>query len=401
MTSKLTDNPTVLAAALAAAVLATPAALADAVTDWNQRAIDLVVASGLGNQPAHRVLAITHTAALDAAQAAARSGPPGAVPAAIAAAHCAALTRLLPSQQAAVDAVCRPLLAAQPGGPDAAAAIELGERAARDVLARRADDGAAAPDTYRPFTTPGRYVPTAMPAAPHWGQRRPWLMSAPTQFRPAPPPALASERWARDYQEVAAFGGPRSSARSAEQTEVARFWQTTHPAIYHAALRGVAEQPGRDVLRNARLFAAFTQAIDDAMIAVFDAKYHHAFWRPITAIRNGDADGHDATERDAGWVPLIATPMHPEYPCAHCVQAGVLGAVLRAELGSTLPAPVLATRSPSANGATRRWTSVQALEQEVADARVWGGLHYRFSTEAGLEMGRAIGALAVQRHLDP
>jgi hypothetical protein len=154
--------------------------------------------------------------------------------------------------------------------------------------------------------------------------------------------------------------------------------------------------PGRDIVRNARLFAAVTQGIDDAMIAVFDAKYHPGFWRPITAIRNGDIDGNDATQADASWLPLITTPAHPEYPCAHCIQAGVVGAILQAELGSG-PQPVLSTASASASGAVRRWPSVAAFVQEVGNARVYDGVHFRFSTEVGTDMGQRIGGLVVQR----
>lgn len=382
-------------AILLACTLSATASHADAVTEWNQRAIDFVVAAGLANQPAHRVLAITHTAAYEAAQAV---GAPGAaVDAAIAAAHCSALTKLLPGQQGPIDTACRAALAAVPAGAAKEAALGAGERAAADVIARRADDGASAPDTYRPFTTAGSYVPTAMPASPHWGQRRPWLMGSASQFRPAPPPALDSERWARDFGEVKATGGARSTQRSAEQTEAARFWETSHPSVYHALVRAVADRPGRDVVHNARLFAAYTQAIDDAMIALFDAKYHYALWRPVTAIRNADLDGNDATERDAGWTPLIPTPMHPEYPCAHCTQAGVTHAVLGPEWARGAAPPVLATSSASAKGAVRRFADLDALIREVATARIHDGVHYRFSTEAGTELGQRVGALAVRR----
>jgi hypothetical protein len=383
------------------AMLVVGAANADAVTDWNQRAVDYVVASGLTNQPAHRVLAISHTAAFEAAQAAASRGttPRTSIEVAIIAAHCTALARLLPTQQAPIDTACRAALDALPSGAGKDAGVAAGEHAANDVLARRADDGSAAPDTYRPFTTAGRYVPTLLPASPQWGQRKPWLMTSPSQFRPGPPPALDGDQWARELAEVKAMGGARSTQRSAEQTEVARFWETSHPMIYHALVRSVADRPGRDLVRNARLFAAFTQAIDDTMIALFDAKYHYAFWRPITAIRNADLDGNDATERDGGWSPLIPTPMHPEYPCAHCGQAGVVHAVLGADLraeASSAP-PVLATSSPSARGAVRRYTSLDALVQEVAAARIHDGVHFRFSTEAGTELGQRVGALAVRR----
>jgi PAP2 superfamily len=396
--------------ALGAALCAAPAVRADVVTEWNERAGEFVASSGLLTQPANRVMAIAHTAAFEAANAITRryasagaaaslDAPRGAsVDAAIAAAHRTALSRLLPAQQAAIDAAYQKTLATIAGGTAKDAGVALGERAAQDVLARRADDGAAAPEAYRPFTAPGRWVPTAMPAAPQWPQRKPWVMTSAAQFRPGPPPALTSERWARDYNEIKALGGAGSTQRSAEQSAIARFWETTLPAIYYGAVRSVAEQPGRDLMRNARLFCALTQAIDDALIAVFDAKYHYALWRPVTAIRNGDNDGNDATERDPSWTPFLATPMHPEYPCAHCIQAGVIGAFLQHEIGSGAQ-PVLATRSSSAGGAERRWTSVQALVQEVGNARVYGGMHYRFSAEAGTEMGQRIAALAIQRLL--
>jgi len=396
--------------ALAASLLGAGAARADVVTEWNERAGEIVGASGLPTPPANRVMAIAHTAAFEAANAithrypgsgaaANLDAPRGAsVDAAIGAAHRTALSRLLPAQQAAIDVAYQKALATIANGAAKEAGIAVGERAAQDVLARRADDGAATPEAYRPEAAPGRYVPTPTPLTPQWPQRKPWLMTSASQLRPGPPPALSSERWARDFNEIKALGGAGSTQRSAEQTATARFWEATLPAIYYGAVRSVAEQPGRDPMRNARLFAALTQAIDDALIAVFDAKYHHALWRPVTAIRNGDRDGNDATDRDAAWSSFIPTPMHPEYPCAHCIQAGVVGALLQHEIGTGAP-PVLATKSSTAGGAERRWTSVEALVQEVGNARVWGGVHYRFSTEVGTEMGRRIAALAIQQVL--
>ena len=154
--------------------------------------------------------------------------------------------------------------------------------------------------------------------------------------------------------------------------------------------------PGRDVVQNARLFAAVTQATDDALIAVFDAKYHYAFWRPITAIRNGDIDGNDRTVRDSSWIPFINTPLHPEYPCTHCIVAATIGAVLHAEIGDG-PLPTLKTTSSTANGTARSWPSIDAFVQEAANARIYDGVHYRNSTEVGAAMGKRIGALAVTR----
>jgi hypothetical protein len=204
----------------------------------------------------------------------------------------------------------------------------------------------AAPPSYRPHAAPGVYVPTTLPAFAQWPRRKPWLMTSAAQSRPAPPPSLQSERWARGYNEIKSLGGLRSTQRSAEQTAIARFWEATLPPIYHGVVRNVADQPGRDVMRNARLVAAVTQAMDDASIAVYCAKYHYAFWRPITAIRNGDLDDNDATDRDASWLPLIDTPMHPEYRCAHCIQAATIAAILRAETSGG-PQPVLSATRPT------------------------------------------------------
>jgi hypothetical protein len=373
-------------------LLAVSHAQADAVTDWNERSCALVVAAGLGNQPAHRVLAIAHTAALRGAEA--MRAQPEAMESAIAAAHRTVLMRLLPAQQPGIDAAYREALGARPHHQEGASA---GVSAAETLLAERENDGAGTADSYRPYASPGRYVPTTLPAAPHWGQRRPWLMARADQFRPAPVPQLDSARWARDFQETQALGAKSSHQRNGAQTDIARFWDTSAPPVYHELVRNVAAQPGRGLLHNARLFAAFTQAVDDAMVAVFDAKYQYAAWRPITAIRNADIDGNDATLRDSAWSPLLSTPMHPEYPCAHCAQAAVVAAVLRAELGTASHS--VSTHSASAAGAERRWATLDDFVREVGDARVYGGVHFRFSVEAGTELGRRVGELAAARHL--
>jgi PAP2 superfamily len=376
---------------LSLGILCATAARADAVTDWNIVSGDVIVEAKIGTPPAVRVMAIVQTAAHLAVQTATQRG--ASVEAALAAAHRVTLTKLLPAQQAMIDAAFRAALGKMTDSAAKLDGIADGERAANAVLGARTGDGAATPETYRPHTTAGVYVPTATPAVTQWPQRRPWLMTNAAQFRPAAPPALTSDAWARDFNEVKTFGGRTSTRRSAEQTEVARFWDYSAPPIYHALVRSVALLPGRDVARNARLFAAVAQAMDDALIAVFDAKYHYQLWRPVTAIRNADLDGNDTTTSDAGWTPLIDVPMHPEYPSAHSVLASALGTVLEAEIGSG-PMPVLETSSPTAKGVTRRYTSIGALVQEVGDARIWGGIHYRTATEVGARMGRQVGELA-------
>ena len=382
---------------LAAVFAAATTARADVVTEWNLRANELVVESKLGTPPAMRVMAITQAAVLDAVNAARQSATPASVEAAVAAANRATLAKLVPAVQASLDRAYESALAPLPESPAKRLGIQIGERAAAAVLAARADDGAGSPAAYRPHTTAGAYVPTAGTAVPQWGQRKPWLMTSAAQFRPAPPPALGSAVWVRDYNEVKLLGAKASTARTAEQTDIATFWEYSLPPIYHGVVQSVAVMPGRDVAQNARLFAAATQALDDSLIAVFEAKDAYNFWRPVTAIRNGDIDGNSATERDASWTPFHDAPMHPEYPSGHAILAGAVGSVLKAELAGATP--LLATSSPSAKGATRRWKSVDEFVQEVENARIYEGIHFRSAAEAGSAMGRQIGDLAVKRVL--
>jgi hypothetical protein len=377
------------------------AAQADAITDWNTKAGEIVVESKLGTPPANRVMAIVQTAALEAVNRAlerqvARTQPE-MIDAAVAAANRTTMLKLMPAQEASIQAAYQAALGRIVDGAAKRGGLLAGEAAAAAVLAARADDGAAAPDRYKPHASAGAYVPTTGVAASQWPQRRPWLMASPAQVRPGPPPALASATWVRDFNEVKALGGKASARRSAEQNDAARFWEYSLPNIYTGVVRSVALTPGRDVVRNARLYAAVAQAMDDGLIAVFDAKYTYNFWRPVTAIRNADIDGNDATEPEATWSPLIDTPMHPEYPSAHSVLASAVTTVLKAEFGDALPE--LSTSSPTAKGAVRHWKTADDFVLEVSNARVWEGVHFRFSAEVGVAMGRQIGELAAARHL--
>jgi hypothetical protein len=180
--------------------------------------------------------------------------------------------------------------------------------------------------------------------------------------------------------------------RTPEQTAIARFWATALPDVHMGVVHSIAIAPGREVTRNARLYAAVTAAINDAEIAALEAKYHYNFWRPITAIRNGDLDGNSATERDADWTPLIATPLHPEYPCAHCVIASTIATVIRADVGDG-PLPTLMSTSNTAPGVTRQWKRTEDVVKEVSEARILDGVHYRNSAEVGNRMGAQVGAL--------
>jgi hypothetical protein len=381
-----------------------PGAQADVVTDANAKAADIV--SRLPAPPVTvRMMAIVQVSVFEAVNAVTGRYPPqraklapapgASVEAAVAAATRTALSKLMPAQQAAIDADYQALLASVPDGPAKAAGIALGEQAATAIVALCADDGMVAPDVYRPDTTAGVYVPTVGPAVPHWGKRRPWVMPRGDHFRPGPPPTLTSDIWARDYNEIKAVGGKTSTLRTPEQTAIAKFWEATAPVVYWPVARSVAAMPGRDVTDNARLLALAGMAMDDGLIAVFDAKYTYNLWRPVTAIRNGDLDGNNATDRDPGWTPFIDTPMHPEYPCAHCIVSASLGAVLAAEIGAG-PTPRLSSASPTAGGAVRTWASVDEFTTEVAQARIYDGVHYRTSTEVGSAMGKKIGELTAK-----
>jgi hypothetical protein len=146
--------------------------------------------------------------------------------------------------------------------------------------------------------------------------------------------------------------------------------------------------------------ALVSVGLTDAIIAVLDAKYHYNFWRPITAIRNGDIDGNPATDREAAWQPIANTPMHPEYPCAHCIQSGSVAGVVKAALG-TMDIPEIAMTSPTAPGVTHRWTNMTVFTEEIASARIWAGFHYRFSTRVGTETGLQIGDYVVKNVMQP
>jgi hypothetical protein len=233
-----------------------------------------------------------------------------------------------------------------------------------------------------------------------WPSLKPFALSGPSQFRPQPPIALGSSEWAADYNEVKDYGGKSSAKRSPQQTETARFWLAVGPPVYHQLPRQLIAAMRMSVLDSARFMALYAVALTDAYIAVYDAKYHYYFWRPMTAIRNGDIDGNPATDPDAAWQPIDNTPMHPEYPCAHCIESGAAVAVIQAVLGSA-DIPEVSMTSPTAPGVAHRWTNLDAFADEISNARIWAGFHYRFSTRVGTEMGHKIGRYVVQSILQP
>ncbi len=383
-------------------------ARADVITDWDEKA----VAATLKMPPydGQRVVTIVAVAMFDAVNSIEpryrpylvqlKAAPGTSKEAAAAAAAAAVLATIDPKTADEMKAAVASYLASLPDGEAKSDGVKLGEAVAAKVLEARAKDGANAPDAYRPKTKPGAYVPTPITAASVWPEVKPFAMAKPSQFRPPPPISLTSKEWAADYDELKDYGGKASTKRSAQQTETARFWLMVGPQAYHPLARRLVAAKQMSVNDSARFMALVAVGLGDALIAVFDAKYHYDFWRPITAIRNGDIDGNPATDREATWQPIENTPMHPEYPCAHCILSGTVAAVVEASLGSA-EIPEVAMTSPTAPGITHRWTNMRAFADEVAQARIWAGFHYRFSTRVGQDMGSKIGRYVVQNVMQP
>jgi len=399
-----------LSLAIAWSCVAAAPASADAIGDWNQKAVSFVEARQMPPPNGERVMALVHLAMFDAVNSIDRRYRPGMTQlaasataskeAAAAAAAGTVLAGLDPKSAAEMKGVVAAYLAAIPAGEPKAEGIRLGETVAERVLQARANDGANAADDYRPKTKAGVYVPTPGTVGVAWPKLKPFALTGPAQFRPPPPVALDSKEWSTDYNEIKEMGGRNSSSRSARQTEIARFWLSPGAGIYYPLVRQLAAAKNLDLSDSARFMALIAMARSDAFVAVFDAKYHYDFWRPVTAIRNGDIDDNPATERDATWLPLEATPMHPEYPCAHCIMSGAVAGVIKALFGG-VEMPEIVMTSPTAPGITQRWTNLDLYTEEVANARIWAGFHYRFSTRVGTGMGNQIGDYVVKNALQP
>jgi hypothetical protein len=390
-------------ATLLAIALLTTAARGDVIMDWNAKADAIGIDKQLPNAPNARGQAMLHVAMFEAVNAIDRRYAPYRLKltadstssreaAAAAAAH-GILLSLYPDLKPDLDATLATSLSGIADQDAKAKGIELGKQAAAGILALRVNDGSNMPEGYRPVTAPGVYVPTAVPIESTSSGITPFAMQTGAQFRPAPPPALTSEVWTRDLNEIREMGSFASTRRTAEQTTMARFWFFTGPRTYNPIVRQVASARKMDLVDCARLYALTSMAGIDAFIAVFDAKYTYNLWRPVTAIRNADLTSNPATPREASWQPLGTTPMHPEYPCAHCIVAAAISTVLQSVAGNETGEVTLV--SPTAPGVTRKWSRLQDYSDEVSNARIYAGFHYRFSTEVGKEMGRKIGEVAV------
>ncbi len=379
---------------------------ADVITDWDAKASAAASPAALGE----RELAIVDIAMFDAVNSITPKYRPflvkeegfrdASAEAAAASAAASALEKLHPLSAAEYKATLEDYIKGLPAShSDVAKGLRLGELVAQRVFDSRTADGSTGVDAYRPRTQPGVYVPTATMVAATWPTLHPLVLERADQFRPGPPVALTSQEWASDYNEVKTYGARNSSVRTAEKTETAKFWLMTGPQAYHPIVRQLISARHMKLVDSARFMAAFSAAMTDAYIAAFEAKYHYEFWRPITAIRNGDIDDNPATEIDPSWQPLDATPMHPEYPCAHCILSGAAAAVIES-YGGLGELREISLTSPTAPGITHRWSSLAAFTNEVANARVWAGFHYRSSTRVGTAMGHEVGRY-VAAHFAP
>jgi hypothetical protein len=281
-------------------------------------------------------------------------------------------------------------LATIPDGQAKADGVAVGEEVADDLIALRAGDGFRASVTYTPPNPPipGVWIPTAPtpPLGTYLGLMEPFSLESADQFRPNGPPALSSKKWAREYNEVKEIGSSTSTTRTAEQTLAARFW--AEPPVQQArnTFRKFVLDHDLDVVQAARFMGMISVVYADALIACFDAKYHYAFWRPITAIRAGDTDGNAATVGDPAWSTLLAgTPNHPEYPSAHSCLTPAGGRVIARFLGTKK----IDFTVPSLTGlGDRHFATVGDLQYEVGNARIWGGIHYRSAVEDGIVIGK-------------
>jgi hypothetical protein len=399
-------------AAVAALAIARPAA-ADPVCDWWELANRLYnpVQASPAPHPPEQDRAVTRTAlamfealnAIDRRYTSYLGFPAGDPAASQDAATATAAYRVLvasfPQQKTALDESYAIAMRAIADAPAKEAGRLIGERAAAAAMTAGGVDSTVAQLPYRPRAAPGEWIATGLPSIePYMSAFRPWAIPSADALRPPPPPALGSPRWARDYDEVRRLGSRASTERTPHQTLMARYRQAFDVT---PSMRLAADAPGRTPVQNARMFAVYQMAFDDAALAMIVAKFHYNFWRPITAIRNGAGDGNDATTADPGWVPLLGTPNFPEYPCGHCTVAGAIAEVMKAEVGPRPATGVRVNAMAVPNSLVQVLPGWDEWAQEVSDSRMYGGVHYRFSNEAGEEIGRRAARAVLEKVAKP
>jgi hypothetical protein len=407
----------ILAATLGVAV-ASQASADNAVVSWHAVMETSVAGSGRKNAVALPYYAYVDVAMYDAVASIDHRLEPFAVrvyaphdaskdAAAASAAH-DVLVHYLPAQAATFDAALASSLAGIADGKSKSDGIKAGQAVAAQWLAMRTGDGLEAPLTYTPGHGPGIWEPVPTypapppntPAAPVgvWlTQFKPFALKSADQFLAdvPPPPALTSAVWARNFNLTKDFGAQNSTVRTAEETEIGRFWTDDAAAQYSRAFRLLATNQGLNTAASARLAAMYSVNAADSVAACFSAKYHFAFWRPYTAIHDADTDGNPDTVADPNWVPLAVTPGHPEYPAAHgCVTESIMDALTAFFGTDEVPFSVTSV----VTGTTHSFASFEEVVDEVDHARVYGGMHYRHSVKEGNRLGRRVTDYVLKHH---
>lgn len=379
---------------------------ADVVTDWTLELLDAVRELKPAPPAASRQMALVTTAMFDAVNSIAPTHEPyltggpvdPAADAEVAAATAAhdVLVALYPTRAARFAAHLAADLTQAADGPPRALGAAWGAEVAALALADRRDDGSATPIGYEPPGGAGWWSPTppayqATPALPHWSTVRTWGVDSAERFRPPAPPSLRSSAYATAYSEVFHLGANDSTARTADQSEIALFWAdgpgtATPPGHWLEIARDLSASHGLGLAENARLFALLGVAVADAAILAWDAKYAYDFWRPVTAIRAGDTDGNPATPRRPNWTPYIATPPFPAYTSGHSTFSGAAARALALFFGADEIA--FTTGSDALPGVVRGFRSLSAAADEAGQSRIYGGIHWQFDNVEGLRAGR-------------
>jgi hypothetical protein len=378
---------------------------ADTVLVWNQHTLDAIQASGSTPLYATRALAMESIAVFDVLNAIDNApaymvdlDAPHAISAtaAVAAAAHRILTYTFPTQTAVFASDLAQSLEAVPDGKRESAGVTFGEAVADALIALRAEDGWDATVTYAAGTEAGEWRPTEpgyLPAlSPQWGSVTPFALASGDQFRPQGPPDLTSAEYAAAFEDVKRLGSTTSTERTDDQTEIALFWADgpgsyTPPGHWNQIATEIAEVKeisGRD---SALMLAELNVALADAGVAAWDAKYTYGSWRPITAIRLADTDGNEATTADPGWSPLLTTPNHPDYVSGHSTFSGAAAEVLTDFFGD-IP---FVTTSVTLPGVTRDFDSFDEAANEAGRSRIYAGIHFEFSNQDGLALGRDVG----------
>ena len=401
--SKGQRRSAILVAVAALTMLVAPAvARADAVTQWNLNASNaLFVTAGQPPQVSVPHLAMVHGAVFDAVNAidgghegylltSRLAQPFDSKEAAAATAAYRVLLHLVPAQQTVLDAQYAASLAAIPDGSAKTRGIAVGAAAAAAMIVARTDDGRFGAYRFPVGSGPGAWKPV-LPAFANdpnaWLKDvRPFLIQSSSQFRSEGPYRLTSLAYAMDFAEVKAVGSATSTVRTADQTHAARYWAENPPATWSRVFRTLSAQQALSLVDNARLYAMFYLTAADALITVWDDKAHHLFWRPITAIREADTDGNLLTRADRGWLPLIPTPPYPEHSSGHTALSGSIVATLQDFFGTDR----IGWSDTNVAGLTRSFTRFSRAIDEVVDARVWSGIHFRNADEQGEMIGEQV-----------